>query len=389
MAFVYLDTSLGVNGDGSIGSPYNTMAGHTWAQGDVVHIKAGTTVLETITPTQNGITFVRYGDGPKPIIDMENTRANGINLNTRTGCIVHGIKFANQDAAPPNAGIRVTGSAHIIRQCAFENCRIAMHLNNSPDNLVVYNDFDIGNANTLGIAYAVRMNGASTAGNVIMWNTIAHSVDLDYGTMFEIYGAENNIVTHNIMTARACDGMLMREGATGNLFAFNAIYGNTKDCIAIESANGNIIRNNSVNQYGGMGSTFPCMKLGDDFGAGTPSDLNEIYDNIFVSTNAYPIVLSNAGTGNIFDGNRVYKSLDPDGDYVRYDVGGLSNNFLTFAEWQAEGYDANGDNSIVELTDNCIPLRPSNLLHASNNGIKMYLNRLHGRNTVGAYGFEN
>lgn len=97
MATYYVDTTQSANGDGSIGSPFNSWASVTWAAGNSYLGKAGTSCAETITPSASGtatsrITIGRYGLGANPIVGIG--QARGVFLSARQFIDIVGIDAA-------------------------------------------------------------------------------------------------------------------------------------------------------------------------------------------------------------------------------------------------------------------------------------------------------
>lgn len=375
------------NGSGtSYEDALNTFAGLTW--GAHHYLVDGGTLRETITfgAGSNGARLFALNPLDPPIVDCEDTRASGIDLNAKVGCTVAGFMVVNQNAAPTNAGIRVSGSGHRVIGNFFRNCRVDIHVNNSAGNLIWGNGTELGNALTLTIAYHVRINGATSTGNRVGGGSIATGAALTYGTGIEVYAGQDNRVERYRITARSIDGILLRAAATGNRVISNGLYGDLKDCVALENAHGNFVHNNSVRQDGGIGSTYPCIKLGNDFGAGDPSDENEVRNNMLWSATGLPIVLNQAGPANTFNGDRIWRAAG--GTIARLDLfGGATDNFRSFAQWQADGYDADGTNADADWDDQLLLHAGSDLLTA---GVDLgYLRDINGRQCrrhVGAYG---
>lgn len=62
----YVDSSA--SGDGTLATPYATLAEATPSNGEIVAIKSGSTFAETLTPVA-GVGYYRYASGNKPILD--------------------------------------------------------------------------------------------------------------------------------------------------------------------------------------------------------------------------------------------------------------------------------------------------------------------------------
>lgn len=103
MTTYYVDTSQPTNGSGSQVSPFNTLASVVTAAGDMVLLKAGTTVPASTVPagfmTPSGLTIGAYGTGDRPII------SGGIN---RSGWTFDGVNSVWSKAYASNVVGNIT-----------------------------------------------------------------------------------------------------------------------------------------------------------------------------------------------------------------------------------------------------------------------------------------
>ncbi len=370
MATFYIDPSSSINGTGTEEDPKNTFVGITWASDNSYLLKRGTVLYETITPTTGDrLTFSSYGDLnlDLPKVDCSNIRAIGLNLNSRVSCTITNLHFKNQIGAPANGGISVTGSKHTIKNCKFSQCQVSIHVNASADNLIQNNYFDIGNPQqtSTSSAYGIRVNAASSARNRVIFNTLRSTTRVNFISSMELYGATNSILGWNDVTVPYADGPALRMGTTGSYLIGNYIRGkNVLDGLVVEGSDSNFIYNNTVIHLGDTeGHSGPAFKMGNEFGAGSPSDLNIIKNNIFVSHTNLAFAGSIIGTGNIFDNNCYYRttSAGPSTTIISYNTGGGATNH-TLATWQALGYDNNSFNTKPDLLISGIPKQGSFLI---------------------------
>ena len=301
MATYYIDPSSTTNGSGTIESPYNTFVGIAWAANNKYYIKRNTTLKETVTATSGShLLFAPYGDGVfPPIIDMENTRTIGIDLSSRTFCTVEGLRFINQNSASGGA-VAVTGSNHKVVNCSFYNNRVAVFINAADSCVIQNNKIDVGNKLTLNVAYGIRINNLTAYGNLLKQNIIYSTASMSYCTGIELFGGTGTVISNNVITAYNSDAIILRAGAISNKVVGNLVVGSLRDGIALENSFSNLIYNNTIYNDASIGATFPCIKIGNDFGAGSPSDNNDFKNNICFSRGEIPVANSNGGQNNTF-----------------------------------------------------------------------------------------
>ena len=153
---IYIDSAAAPGGDGTIGTPYNTLSDINWTTvqgwvtgGDTVYVNLakGSTFNETMTVGASGasgrpVTVQAYGSGDDPIIDGENSRNYCISTgsqaylsfvdldlrNTILECIVSGSSVTASkclftlNSADGSKGISLTSGT--VSYCVFD-CRLA------------------------------------------------------------------------------------------------------------------------------------------------------------------------------------------------------------------------------------------------------------------------
>lgn len=374
MATFYIDPSSTTNGTGTIEDPKNTFVGITWAANNTYLLKRGTVLYETITPsTGSTLVFSSYGDLnlDLPIVDCANTRAVGLNLNSRVSCTITNLHFKNQIGGPANGGVVVTGSNHTIKNCRFSQCQVSIHVNASANNLIQGNYFDLGNPqqSSTASAYGVRINAASSARNRVIFNTLRSTTRVNFISSLELYGATDCVLGWNDVLVPFADGPALRMGTTGSYLIGNYIRGkNVLDGLVVEGSSSNFIYNNTVIHLGDTENHFgPAFKMGNEFGAGTPSDLNIIKNNIFVSHVNLAFAASVVGSNNVFNNNCYYRTVasGPSSTIISYNTGSGSTNH-TLATWQALGFDANSFNAKPDILISGLPKQNSFLIGAGN-----------------------
>ena len=377
MATFYIDPSKTTNGVGTEEDPKNTFVGITWGTNNYYLLKRGTSLKETITPTSGSLFFSAYGNEniDLPNIDCENTRSVGINLNSQVQCSVSNIHIKNQIGNAPDGGIRVTGSKHTITNCRFTQCQICIHVNSSADNLIQDNYLDIGNPlqGSSTSAYGIRVN--ASARNRVIFNVLRSTTRVNFISSLELYGATNSTLGWNDIMVPFADGPALRMGTTGSYLIGNYIRGkNILDGLVVEGSSSNFIYNNTVIHLGDTENHFgPAFKMGNEFGAGSPSDLNIIKNNIFVAYTNLAFTGSIIGTGNTFNNNCYYRTTasGPSTTIINYNTGGGAVNH-TLSSWQALGYDANSFNSKPDVLVSGIP-KPGSFLIGAGGFVGLYV----------------
>jgi parallel beta-helix repeat protein len=391
MALRYVNPRAETNGDGlSYETAYNTFAGLTW--GAHTYLVYPGTLRETITfgAGSNGAKMLGFDPHDKPVVDCENTRNSGIDLNAKVGCEIARIRVINQNAAPANAGIRVTGSANHVHHNELANCQTGIHVNASSGNKVERNDVDCGNPLTPSIAYGIRVNNVVSENNIVQYNRLfSTAVGMTFLTAVQCYQVgTGNRLQYNVVTCPQGDGPSFRFGTSGCYMVGNVVYGQgTLDGLVVEGSSGNFIWNNTVIHVGDIPTHFgPGLKMGDEFGAGTPSANNDIANNVLVSLGPNNCMnLVTIGAGNTFRGNRLWR---PSGGGIINLNTGSGTSLLTFSEWQAAGLSTGDTFSEPMLNSDGRPLLDSTLIGA---GVHLgYRTDIEGRQfhnppTIGAY----
>lgn len=390
MATYYFDGDAITNGSGTIESPFNTFVGipagaHTYL------LNRGSTFRETFTlpAGTNNCIISSYGDTTKelPTFDCENTRADAINFNTRIGVEVYNIRFINQNASPVNGALRISGSSHKVHDCVFINCQTAIHINNSANNRIYKNKIDIGNTLTRTMAYGIRLNSTGCVNNLIYNNYLYSTANLRFGVSIQLFtaGAGNWVIGNKVFTP-FCDGPSLRQGTTGSYLVSNLIAGaQILDALVCEGSSNNFIWNNTSVNFGDLSWHFgPALKMGDEFGAGTPSDFNDIANNLFISWGKNNIMnLVTIGTNNTFRNNCLFATRTS--DIINLNTGS-GTSALNFAQWQSAGYSTNDFFAAPDINGNYTIKPPGNL---SNTGVDLGwlrdVENKYGRAYVGSF----
>lgn len=345
----YINPSLGDNSNDGLSelTPKAGYAGITWAPADYRNCR-GTTLYETITVGAAGVgaRIYDYGTGALPIIDCAGVRASGVSIDSRARVEVFNLDLRNQNAAAPDGAVRITGSAggycH-VHDCVFWNNRISVHINVSPYNRIEQNTIYCGNASYKTSAHGVRVNGASSVGNRIGLNRIFGSAAHDHVDCILANNAPKTVAWSNDITGTKADAIAFFSGSDGSAAIGNVVHGALlKDGIAVEDSDGVSVLNNTVVHPGDLsGHDGPCLKIGDNFGAGTAPTNCTVKNNILHATNRLPMALDPIGAGTTFSNNCYFKT---DGNVIaNLDKSGTLTP-LTYASWLLEGLDTDSMN---------------------------------------------
>lgn len=122
-ATTYVDCSAPTAGDGSQGSPFNSIGqanGRTYAPGDTLAFASGTTCTGALAPKGSGtaaapVTLTRYGTGALPVINGSGT-ADAVSLTNQDHWRISHLKLTNPaPALARRTGLRISatdGRAH-------------------------------------------------------------------------------------------------------------------------------------------------------------------------------------------------------------------------------------------------------------------------------------
>lgn len=396
MALRYVNPRAASNGDGlTWATAWNTFAGITW--GSNTYMVGGGTLLETITFGASGAAVIGIDPDDMPVIDCEATRASGINLNSATGCEVAYMKVVGQDAAAPNAAIRVTGSGHKIHHNHTADSRHGIHVNLSAGNWIYSNLVDVGSWTDLTQGYGIRLNGAAATNNRIYENRFVctrvtpanYIVGSVFGVAIELSAAVSNYVRRNVMSAAMCDQIIARVVATSNYIEHNLCYGTGMlDGIDVLNSVGNVVRFNTVIHPGDVpGHAGPCMAIGDDYGSGVASTDTTVQNNLLWANNRLCFSIRPLGTGFAVANNRLYRTGASDNAVANVDEGaGFVATNMT--EWLAKAWVTDDTFGDPEIGADYRPLLGSPLLSGGLHIV--YTTDLDGRQmnnppTIGAY----
>jgi hypothetical protein len=365
MAMIHVDPRSPTNGAGTAGDPKNTFAGITWTAGNT-YLTYGGTFLETITLGANNVKVIAASKLDPPIVDCTSTLSAGINTNLRVGCEISGFVVKNQNAAAPNAAIRVTGSRHHIHHNTTLNSRHGIHLNSSFSNTIEFNNIDVGRTDDLVQGWGIRLNGAATLGNIVRGNRIictrATPVMYSgggavYGEGIESFGATYNLIIGNILSPAMCDHILLKGTSIGNKVWANYCFGTGMlDGIDVLDSDANSIINNTIIHPGDVpGHAGPCMAIGDNYGSGVASTNTIVRNNILRANNRLCYSIRPLGAGFVVSNDRLYVTGITGDAVANVDEGGglVATNMAT---WLAKAYvtdDTYGDPEVA--LDGTIP----------------------------------
>jgi hypothetical protein len=363
MALKHVNPNAASNGDGdSYDTAYNTFAGLTWGA-NTYKVYPGT-LRETVTfgAGSNGAKLLGSDASDKPVIDCENTRASGVNLNSRVGCEVANIRVINQNAAVPNAGIRVTGSAHHIHHNETFNCQAGIHVNVSASNRIEHNYIDCGNPLTPTIAYGIRVNGAAATANIVRRNTIrSTATGMTFMSSIQMYETVSGGIYYNDVQCPIADGPALFRASDCYLVGNFSGGSGMLDCLIVDASSSCFVYGNTTVHFGDVAGHFgPAFKMGSI--TGDPGEDNDVANNVFISLGANNCMnLVTIGAGNTFKTNHLWRPSG--GNIVNLNTGsGVSA--LTFAQWLAAGLTDDDTFGDPLLTDTYRPRAGSPLLGA-------------------------
>jgi hypothetical protein len=228
----YVDADAPGGGDGSLGSPWNTLASVTSATltpGQSVGLKRGSTFFSglTISSAEDGtagarITIGAYGSGARPIIDVSGAQDHGVAVN---GDFVTVQDLDLRNAGGTNdsgewSGVTFIGAADgLIRRCRMSGSQIGARIVNGAHRCRITEcDFVDNNKMTVNDATADNDYGAhaiyiNTASDCeVDHNTssghVATSIDYGYdGSFVEVIKGDRTHIHHNTST----DDLTMAE----------------------------------------------------------------------------------------------------------------------------------------------------------------------------------
>lgn len=280
----YIDCSQTEAGDGSLEAPWNSLSlasAQTFAPGDVLALKAGTTCTGTLSPQGVGtasqvITITVYGSGDNPIINAAGATA-GITLTNQDYWLISSLTVTNPASSlAARQGIHVTASdgkthtgitidSNTVHHVAGQtnkathsadfvlSCGILVDTSNTGsryDNVLVQNNnvnncggggikVRVGAMNNLGAQAHVTKNNISACGGdgiIISYSDtplIDYNVASDLGTGaypwtggnfagMWVLGDHNPTIAHNVVY-----GNIMSQIDSE---AFDCDWGNTGNC---------------------------------------------------------------------------------------------------------------------------------------------------------------
>ncbi|MFD0638729.1 right-handed parallel beta-helix repeat-containing protein [Catenulispora yoronensis] len=217
----YVDCSAASDGSGTSGSPWNSLAdpsGHTFAAGDTLSFKAGTTCTGVLAPKGSGasgspITVNAYGSGAKPVLEGAGAGEYTVHLIDQSYWTISGLKVQNASSTrAQREGILVEASG------AANQAGITIS-GNEVANVAGWGDKTGTNAgwfsNSAGIAVRVGTSSGVFNGVSITGNTV-HDVG---GGGIKIEGEASAMLTgvyigHNTITKAGGDGIVVHDSDT-------------------------------------------------------------------------------------------------------------------------------------------------------------------------------
>lgn len=330
MTTYYIDPDVAGPGTGTEADPFKLWSSVTWAAGNTYLQKRGTTANEQVTVGASGtsgspILIAAYGSGGDPIIDAQSTRARCLLLFNLSNIYVFDFVGVNSTDSTFHAAI----SGDNIK---FTNCRAY--------------DFD---------DYGFYIDGIT---NLEIIDTVCTSLVGIFNVGIEIRNAASGTVSRAEIYNLMGDGIMLRQNSGGMTIKSSKIYGRIKDVIALEGTSNVELYNNTFIQEEYYGTTYPVLKLGDDFTAGVPALNNTIKNNIFFSATTNQCVAGDpVGNGNILDYNQYFVGgRSASYNAIKWnETGNLLGN-IPIATFQANSYETDGaygdPNFISQLSNN-------------------------------------
>lgn len=202
----YVDCGAASNGSGTSTSPWNSLGGpngHTFAPGDQLLLKRGTTCSGRLFPQGNGsasapITITGYGSGAKPIIAGGAVAESAVLLQNQSYWIVDGLEVTNSSATEARrSGILVTiNSAATYSGITIRNNDVHDVMGVS-DRGADANGFYMSH----GIGLNVPLDGALMAGLTISDNYV-HDMRGNGIGLYGTDGSNTNVVKNRYVLAQ-------------------------------------------------------------------------------------------------------------------------------------------------------------------------------------------
>lgn len=303
--------------------------------------KSGSVVTESIVLGGEKQEVSVYGGKEPFIVDCENVRDVGIDVNGQVGSWVHNFVVRNMTAL---AGFAVKpASRTIIEDFSIVDCDGFGVMMNGGSRCVIRN-FSIHRCGK----YGVRLNNTTSVKIHDFLITGYCRQQGEFCTAIEIStGGGGNLVERGTIFEMSGDGIMLRR--TSGVVVRTCLVGPyVDDGICIEGSHQCTVVNNLVR--GPLATVLkPALKIGDDFGhpSATPSDNNIVKNNVLIGTIANtPAVAGGTETVSIGANNdidfNVYIVPNSNWVWANWNDGTNVLNGVTLATFQSWGYETNG-----------------------------------------------
>lgn len=367
MANHYVDSAAEAGGDGTIETPWDTIAdvnAHTFAADDFIYFKCGSTFNAQLTIGQSGtdghpITYTSYSTGAKPIIDGQNTRNYCVYSSGKNYYTVDGLQLQNAinngtEGGKDGGGVEmISGTGIVVQNCEIyhpkgrgmrlDTCSNCIIDNNLIDTTIA-TDSDRHEADGIYLS-----NGAG--GHTISHNTILER--RDSGAMYvdgiQTYNEGGFTIEYNFIAnptgySSAEGNMLLQleHGAGTFEIRYNIFFNDTN----VEPSfilDGTIAQNPVYNVYNNViinianGGTY--LSTAVNILSETPTDAFTFKNNIFYTYNGAAIrAIPGIASTSQLDYNCYYRASGTDLVVV-------SSTERTWAQMVAAGYEPHGYNA--------------------------------------------
>lgn len=343
-ASFYTDCSQGVDGNGSMSAPWNSLAdvnSHTFSPGDSVYFKRGMTCQGTLAPLGSGasgspITIDAYGSGTLPVVQGPGSAASyGVVLTNQQYWTVTNLEVTNTDTSVPLgtasanilAGVEIIGKSNVGNLSGITLNGLYVHDVNSADAVRTHTGegggiiVEVLDAST-GSGYVPTTFSNLLIENCHIRNVWANGIRSDstwndrplLGTQSWPSGWTNVVVTGNRLEAIGGDGIIIQHTnkaviSHNNLLGANLHASYTHAGIWVWDANNTIIEYNES-------ADLPMGK-----GDATGYDLDYNQDNTVIQynyshNNAGGFILNAQYAGPPYGTNATVRYNISLGDYI-------------------------------------------------------------------------
>lgn len=299
--------------------------------------------------TATNRTVVR-GDYPGKACTITTTSTHGITNQGAEYVDIRDITFEGDTGTYGGINVSFNNNYNRVYNNTFNKARGVIL--NGADDCEIYDNTVTMTDGFSGIG--VRLfNGAKR--NIIQGNTISSedrdSANFQTGIIVEGSTSDNNTVRRNGVNDIAGDGIVLRDDTNNNEVESNIVGPYVYQSCGLESSHYNRVHHNYFGNLSHEGNEEqPCLKLGNWFDAGDPSDYNIIYNNILYADGIIKRILQAGGGGsgvtnsmgdnNVFVKNIVFHENPPDAFGIVYCHDSSRNSYYTFDNWLTLGYDS-------------------------------------------------